>query len=67
MRWNTWFRAAIYHADHFDFYQNFITSERINEDDCEALKVLDLLLEKNDKLRDEVRLYASLNRLKFLI
>ena len=38
-----------------------------NEDDCEALKVLDLLLEKNDKLRDEVRLYASLNRLKFLI
>ena len=41
VRWNTWFRAAIYHAKHYEHYQAFISNERLNETDTEGLISLD--------------------------
>jgi hypothetical protein len=44
-RWNTWFKAAIYHSKHFEYYQSFIANKRLFEDDSQTLEALDLLIE----------------------
>ena len=53
-RWNTWFKAAIYHAKYYELYQSFISNERCFEDDTQTLESLDLLIEKNENLHSEV-------------
>ena len=53
-RWNTWFKAAIYHAKYYELYQSFISNERCFEDDTQTLESLDLLIEKSENLHAEV-------------
>lgn len=53
-RWNTWFRASIYHSKHFEYYQSFIANERLFEDDTQKLEALDLLIERCTNLKEEV-------------
>ena len=54
VRWNTWFRAAIYHAKHFSYYSGFISNERENEDDTQALTTLDSLIRNCKDLENQV-------------
>jgi hypothetical protein len=68
-RWNTWFRAAIYHSKHFECYQSFIANERLFEDDFQTLEALDLLIERCQNLKDEVIQKYSFekNNIKFFL
>jgi hypothetical protein len=54
VRWNTWYKAAIYHVEHFKYYSSFIKNERENEDDTQALTALSKLIEESCDLRDQV-------------
>jgi hypothetical protein len=54
VRWNTWFKAAIYHVDHFKYYSSFISNERRNEDDTQALTSLQKLIDECSDLEDQV-------------
>jgi hypothetical protein len=52
--WNTWFKAAIYHAEHFKYYSSFVSNERQNEDDSLTLTELENLLSNCADLEDQV-------------
>ena len=60
-RWNTWFKAAIYHSKHIQYYQSFVANERLFEDDTPTLEALDLLLERCVNFKDQVRDLLKLN------
>jgi hypothetical protein len=53
VRLNTRFKAAIFYAEHFKYYSDFITNERLNEDDTQSLTALDNLFKNllNCKIR----------------
>ena len=59
-RWNTWFAAALYHANHLEYYSSFVDTEIEN---CGATlqltKLADLLRgEKSELLRTELEFLA---------
>ena len=66
VRWNTWFKAAIYHCDHFEFYRSFIANERLFETDTDALLQIDLLLEDYEGLQQEVLFVRNTSRTIFV-
>jgi len=65
VRWNTWSRAAIYHAKHYEHYQAFISNERLNETDTEGLISLDLLLQENVDLKEELEFVKESSKTVF--
>ena len=52
VRWNTWFKAAIYHVEHFIYYSGFIINERENEDDTKVLNALTKFIKQCSELHD---------------